>query len=274
MKNTIFLLIVLIFYGSCTENPFFEDDSTQDKKVLRGKVLLDSGETPDDIYVWLEQLNISTRTNSLGDFRIELPRADELSGYNNDLKLYYYVGNYQISHSNLLIVDGQFEFNKFDINSDGKIKDIIYLRKLIDISTNFRPDTVHTDVTTPVHIEAEVINIDSNLLVINRVSRDGILSGFIFREINSPRTSAKTLDFPGTNYRGYYLSNTMVWEVDFNWDPGFLSPGTYEVSTYFFLRQEEIPQELLDSFGEDADNFNEAYLKIPFTQTAATMIVQ
>jgi hypothetical protein len=273
MKYLSIFIFLIFINNSCTDNPFFDDNTAKDTRVISGKVLTESGDAPENIYVWLEQLNISTRTNSQGNFKLELPRTDDLSGYNNDLKLYYYVGNYAIQHSNLLVVDGVFEFGKYDINSDGFIKETVYLKKLIDITTTIRPGTISADYNRTVTVEVNIINLDTNLLVRNRMTRESVLSGFILREINSPRTSAKRYDFSSVNYRAYYISEAVTWTGIIGWEPNYLPSGTYEVSPYIFLIQEDIPEELLESFGTDANLFTDAYLKIPFKQNPALLTI-
>ncbi len=173
MKKLSAFFLLISFLVSCTNNPLFDDGEARDTHILRGKVLLEPGEPPTNIYVWLEKLNISTTTNAVGEFRIELPRTDDLRGYNNDLRLYYYVGNYKIQYSNVLVVDGVFQFNKYDINSDGMIKETIHLKKLLDITTTIDPDEISEDFADSLVLKVNVTNLDTNLLVIARMTRHG-----------------------------------------------------------------------------------------------------
>lgn len=273
MKHFFYFIILIFIISGCTSNPFLSDDAARDKHIVRGKVLLEQGDSPEDIYVWLEDLNISTRTNAHGEFSLALPRTDDLAGYNNDLKLYYYVGNYTIQHSNLLVVNGVFEFGKYDINNDGFIEETIYLKKLIDITTKIDPEAISEDYSDILKVDVNIINLDTNLLVINRMTREGVLSGYIFREINSPATSAKRFDLRSVVYRGYRLYEPVSWTGSFVWEKNFLPSGTYEVYPYVFLRQSDLPQELLDSFGTDADQFTDAYLKIPFKHNSDLLTI-
>ena len=164
------LSIALVFL-TCTYNPFYSEDAAKDFHLVRGKVLLEDGDSHDNVYVWLEELNISARTNSKGEFSLGIPRSDNLSGYNNDLKLYYYVGNYAIQHSKVLVVDGTFEYGKFDINNDGIIKETIYLKKLLDIKTTSSPHMIEENYSGSMSVEVVVTNLDTNLQVINQMTR-------------------------------------------------------------------------------------------------------
>lgn len=263
-KPLLLLVFSTLFFAMCTYNPFYSEDAAKDFHLVRGKVQLEDGDTHDNVYVWLEELNLSARTDNKGEFSLGIPRTDNLKGYNNDLKLYYYVGNYAIQHSNVLVVDGAFEYDKFDINSDGKIKDTIYLKKLLQIKTTSMPQSIEENYTGSMNIEVVVTNLDTNLRVINQMTRGRILSGFIFRELNSPHADATGYQLNGVVYFGHRLFDPVTWEGTFNWPFKLLPPGTYEVYPYIFLNQTDVPAELLESFGVNADRFTEAYLKIPF----------
>ncbi len=273
MRPISLLVFALFLFVSCTSNPFFGDDTARDTHVVRGKVLLDSAGSSADIYVWLEQLNISTRTDARGDFKLELPRTDELTGYNNDLKLYYYVGNYAVQFSRVLLVDGVFQFDKYDINNEGFIRETVYLSQILKISTDLEFNDMPRDYNDSLQIQITVTPRDTNLLVINRTARDGNLSGFIFREMNSPATAALRFDLNNSVNSGYRLSEPVTWTSVFIWPQNLLPAGKFEVYPFIFWHQEGVPRELIDSFGINADQFTNAYLTVPFKHDSDTLTV-
>jgi len=266
MKLRLVLLLMPIFciFSVCTYNPFYSEDAAKDFHIVKGKIRLADGDSNDNIYVWLEELNLSTRTNIQGEFSLSIPRTDNLKGYNNDLKLYYYVGNYAIQNSNVLVVDGMFEYGKYDINSDGLIKETIHLRKLVDVKTTIIPQSISEDYNGAMNIEVVVTNLDTNILVINQMTLYNVLGGIIFREINSSHADATRLQLDGVAHLSHQLLDPVTWQGSFNWPFRFLPPGNYDVYPYIFLVQSGIPQELFNNFGENADRFTEDYLKIPF----------
>lgn len=264
IKLLFLLFSITLVISTCTYNPFYSEDAAKDFHLVRGKVLLEDGDSHNNVYVWLEELNLSTRTDSKGEFSLGIPRTDNLKGYNNNLKLYYYVGNYAIQLSNVLVVDGAFEYGKFDINSDGIIKETIYLRKLIDIKTTTSPQTITENYDGSMNIEVVVTNLDTNIQVFNQMTRDRVLSGFIFREINLSHANATRFQLNGIGYFSHQIVEPVTWKGSFNWQLKLLPPGKYEVYPFIFVPQDEIPDELLDSFGVNADRFTEAYLKVPF----------
>lgn len=273
MKHSSFLIALIFIITACTSNPFFGDDDAGDIHIVRGKVLLEYGDSPEDIYIWLENLNFSTRTNAQGDFSLALPRTDDLIGYNNDLKLYYYVGNYAIQHSNLLLVNGAFEFGKYDINNDGFIKETIHLKKLIEFTTTISPEVISEDHNDSMFVEVKITNLDTNLQVITRMTRLGVLGGFIFRENNSSPVSAKRFELNGVVSVSHRISDPVTWTSSFLWENNFLPVGSYEVYPYVFLPQSDVPRDLLDSFGTNANQFTDAYLKIPFKHNSDILTI-
>jgi hypothetical protein len=264
MMKLLLLMPIVFIFSVCTYNPFYSEDAAKDFHLVKGKIQLADGDSNDNIYVWLEELNLSARTNSRGEFSLSIPRTDNLKGYNNDLKLYYYVGNYAIQHSNVLVVDGMFEYGKHDINNDGMIKETIHLRKLIDVKTTIIPQSISEDYNGAMNIEVVVTNLDTNILVINQMTLNRTLGGIIFRELNSPHADARRLQLDGVAHLSHQLFDPVTWRGLFIWPFKFLPPGDYDVYPYIFLVQSGIPQELFSNFGEDANRFTEAYLNVPF----------
>jgi hypothetical protein len=275
IKIKLFILLILnaFVFSTCTYNPFYSEDTAKDFQLVRGKVVLEDGDPHENVYVWLEELNLSARTNSKGEFSLGIPRTDNLKGYNNNLRLYYYVGNYAIQNSNVLVVNGAFEYGKYDINSEGIIKETIYLRKLIDIKTTTSAQTISENYNGSMNIEVVVTNLDTNLQVFNQMTRDRVLSGFIFREVNSSHASATRFQLNGVGYFSHQIVEPVTWNGTFNWPFKLLPPGKYEVYPFIYVPQDEIPGELLDSFGVNADRFTEAYLKVPFKHRSDLLTV-
>ena len=77
-KYTI-LLFVFLFSG-CTNNPFFSDEiKTNEKLSFTGNVQLPLTNDHSDIHVYLEGLDVLTKTDRNGDFKITAD-VDHLSG--------------------------------------------------------------------------------------------------------------------------------------------------------------------------------------------------
>jgi hypothetical protein len=93
------VIVIFVFLMKCTGNPFWNDDiDSEDRLTVTGKVQLQDDPDPETIFIWLEGIQVSTYTNSKGEFTLELP-APQLQpggGLTGSLKLYHYKGLFGI----------------------------------------------------------------------------------------------------------------------------------------------------------------------------------
>ena len=270
-----YFLILLALGFSCTDNPFFGgQDGALDKHLVRGKVMLSDGKSPENIYVWLDSLNISTRTGANGDFSLNLPKGDSLTGYNSTMQLYYYVANYKITFSTVLVHDGLFEYNKYDINNEGRIKSTVVLSKLLDISTDISPSTLSpSSEPRLLNINVTLRTIDTTVMVFTEMDRELVLGSYIFKESGTAQDQAIRISNQGVSIKGFFIDSSSIWQGQLLWQPGMLTSGIYEVYPYLIIQQEDFPDGLLESFGSNATKFSENYLKIPFRHDTAVLTV-
>ena len=178
---TIFLAFcTVIFY--CSKNPFSESNtSIPNRTEIAGKVKLNDDSSPEKIFVWLEGFDISTNTNSDGNFKLELSDlAINQNGLNGLYKIYYYVANYKIKTSSITIVNGKIKRNKGDVDKHGNIKNTIILEKLVDIKTTIEPSVIQ--VTDSMRLELTVslkLNVH-DLQIETSKSTAGYLTAMIF----------------------------------------------------------------------------------------------
>jgi len=271
----IFVFILLLsLIISCTNNPLFGDkDTAQDKRVISGRILLNDGTQPDDIYVWIEDLNISDRTNSNGDFRLQIPRTDEFAGLNGAYTVYFYVGNYEFNTASILIVNGEFVYGKYDISSDGRLNDTITLKKLLDVSTSSQPVNLFHDNGGALNVSVFVMAVDSSVSVISNRTKDGVFGSIALEKIGTPISEAILLNLDKLHAFENLIQDTVIWNTQMVITPGSIMPGTYHVRPYFKVRQDELPPELIESFGVNADRFTYNYIKIPYKQRLPILIV-
>ena len=142
LKLCICILLLLSFVMDCSKNPLFDDNKivTLGTNKISGKVQLSDGTTPDNVFVWLEGVNISTTTNNQGEFQLFLYGPNEIADENlsGAFNVYYYLGNYTIDSSRVAISKGSFIFGQGDVNDDGEIGGVITLHKIVGISITLR----------------------------------------------------------------------------------------------------------------------------------------
>jgi len=275
MKHwALVILFISISIHTCTDNPFFGDEDTaKDKHFVSGIVRLNDGASPANAYVWVQDLGISSRCNSQGDFSLQIPRTPEYEGLNGSYTAYFYVGNYTYQTADVLVRNGQFEYGQQNITSEGQFDRTFLLSKLLDIKSSIRPDTISASINYGFTLILEMVNIDSFVSIITQVDRDQIMRGYFIRSLTSD-TPAQLL-FPfGTKAGGYKIDSMTTWETSGRFDPGLVSQDSYEIIPYIRVIQPGLPEELLLSLGEDVNNYALDYLNVPYSRIHAKCVVE
>ena len=66
MRNILIILLLFIICSGCTHNPFFSDEiKTNEKFSLKGNVQLPFTNDHSDIHVYLEGLDVLTKTDQI-----------------------------------------------------------------------------------------------------------------------------------------------------------------------------------------------------------------
>jgi len=273
LSLTVFLFLVL-FVG-CTENLFFSDDeNAQDNYSITGKVLLSDGTEPDDIYIWVADLNISTWTNENGDFTLSIPKTDEFAGLNGEFTVYFYIANYKFTTVQVFIRNGEFVFGEKDISSAGKIKEIKTLQKLLHITTTIKPNTHSPDYTGLFTFIIVVNAIDKPVTIVTNQTKEGIFGSFVLEHDDEPLSEAILLNIGPLYTTADEIARTTIWETGLVIDYNSLKLGYYSGRPYIEIRQNGLPSELIASFGYRINEFSHNYLKIPCKQEVARIEVR
>jgi hypothetical protein len=259
---------------SCTHNPFSESTANFTKRqTVKGVVRLDDGSTPDDVFVWLEGLSVSTRTDESGGFELTLPdpQTQPGGGLSGTYKIYYYLGNYGISSSSTVLSEGYFAHGEGDIDDDGNIRETIVLQKLLNISTVVEP----SEIVQFVHPDSSDIKITVTLDVLVGPLRveafvdetNTYFWGFFLKKLNTPLSEAfkSPSSSPPTTQQ---IPCHTVWEggLYLSWYGLELELAEYEVVPYIHVVQEDLPDGLIVSIAEHGDEYHNDYLLIPFKQ--------
>jgi len=285
-KRIVFILTVFVFLQlSCTDNPFFSDkDFSSDKLVIKGKVELSHSSDYSGVYVWLEGLNVSTYTNSDGQFNLKLSSPVSLPGgaaaWNGVFKLYYYVANYRYEFSSVLIRNGKVEYGNYDVNNSSNINKTIQLTEILGIRTTISPSS-----TTHGYLKGQTINLyfdthGYSVSVDTFEPQNPYSACVIFRKIGDPNTKAIFVLANINEYKRLELFGSINWETRLGggdgWDiqPIPVESGDYEVIPYIIIHQDDLPEELLLSISEYYDTFTSEYLKLPFKWQVDTLIVE
>lgn len=273
----LFIFCYALMLNSCTENPFFKDNLINNTQVIKGNVRLSDSSDLENIYVWLEKFNVSTTTNEQGEFELQLPAPHTLPGgntsWNDTLRLYYYVANYEIESSLVLIKNGEIVYGAKDVDGNGYINRTIYLSELISISTTVESAEIsyfQHKIKISLDIHDNPVDIKTYCYYDPETHKDSN-SCIIFKKINSPLTDTKFIFKFGYGRLMYLLIDEpkdMIFECYYP-----LEDGIYEVIPYIEVFQDGLPAALLNSISEYANTFTTEYLKVPYKRNVALLTI-
>jgi hypothetical protein len=278
----VFLVIGLYLVFACTENPFFaKNEQVQFKLKIKGNVTFLDEMDHSGIFVWIEGLEVNTRTNKQGDFTLTLDNPSSLPGsaqaWNGPYKIYYYVANYRYESSEVLIKNGEFEFGESDLTNKGKLREDIVLAPLVKISSTILPDvpiyeTVYPQQKVRITISISPLSSTSPVFFTSYVGAGGEVKSYFLKKEDGP-VAESFIFFDGfPQYESsIHLSTTFTSKIEL--PARLLKAGTYTVVPYILIKQNGLPAELLKSISEFANTFTFEFLKVPLKYDSAKLVM-
>ncbi len=272
----IYILIAccILILGSCTENPIFKEKiNTSARQTITGNVKLESQIDHSNIIVYFEGLNITTVTDSDGNFQITL--SDNVVQSNRNVsggfEIYYYVANYKLESSQIIISKGIFVYGESDLDTDGNIKNQYVLKKILDIQTEVTLDSIDTGFGGEFFVLMNLSPLIDSVSVRANMVKDKQFASVILKAENSNILINDEDSTPQT----VIIRNDESWFMLIDWDQygneGL--QGSFEVIPYLQIIQENMPEELLKTIAKNANIFSADFLKIPFRRTSPTLTI-
>jgi len=260
--------IFLIGVFNCTELPFGGNEISSGHRQIRGNVKLHDGSSPENVYIWLSSFNIGTYADKTGEFKLTLPPKSSMGssgGISGTFDLYFYIANYKLTSSQVVIRDGEFVYSRGDVNNDGEIYETKVLRRFLRIKTALSPASVSANYTGSIDVKVTLqATIDSATVIVPE-SLGGMLGAIFVKKIDSHEVFIyKSVPITGTGSKLLVGLSSRSLNMTFNLILNPLPPGKYEVIPYLFIAHEMIPEGLMGSMGSNVTKLHPDYLKIPF----------
>ena len=275
MKGNIVYLICIMIYG-CTSNPFWQDQPTK-LVTIRGKVLLENRETDVPVYVFVEQLGIGGYTDLDHQFNIEINGLETSDGnFSGEVKVFYFIHNYKIQYSRLAFSNGQLSSNQTDFDIDGNLIEPVILTKLVklDIYVNNGWNRQNQD---SLQLNLNINVKDSDIQIISALSKSDESknpSGIFFYK------SQEECYYDQDNIDLYQLNNipsnsSHIWIYFIEAEDIDAPDGIYSIRPWFFIIQEEVPDNLYESLGlNDIHSISPDHLNLPLDLGAKSISLQ
>lgn len=277
IPGSIAAVLLCITMVSCTESPFGEDINAPRSSMLTGTVTLSNQEDPSGVYIWLEGSDIKAFSDGSGSFQLELPPSlSATSGAQNGIyNLYFYVANYQISSSSVVIQDGQFLGSRGDLNGSAELVGTKSMVKLLNIETSVEPDTIDENFEGMVHFSVFLQALFDSVEVSMPKLDKGLPQAVLIRNLDTGEVtvcpqSPPEADFLETKKIGPEIT---IIEHTFELNANLLPIGEYSVIPFILIRQENLPEDLLSSLGFDIEDINSSFANIPFKRSGGKFVV-
>ena len=274
-------VISLMMLHGCTSNPIGDDDIFSGNRKLGGKIelnALNNNSNPEGVYLWLDGLNIGTKTDAQGEFEIILPPpgTQASGGISGIFNLYFYMANFKLDSISVAISDGRFVYSEGEINNRGELNRPKSLFQLLNINTIIMPDTVQIDSAGPISARFFIRALNKPVTVFFPKAVGDILGPIILKNKNTGEIFIRQSTIAGIPLDDTITITNVEIEriVLFGFSPGELPKGSYEVVPYLLVRQDHIPEGLIESIGEDVEELGPNYIKIPFLREGGQLEIE
>lgn len=122
MKRTIIISIVLISFAlmGCEDNSLLPFPTQKYSSSFSGKVILQNQIEYSNALVYIDSVNRGVSTDSSGNYTFTFNEKDSI--YNGELKVRYFLNDYDVDSAKVMLVKGKVKLDTLDIDSEGKIK--------------------------------------------------------------------------------------------------------------------------------------------------------
>ena len=286
------LIVFIIFFCSCTSNPFWEDSPT--KKVnISGIVIAEERASNVPVYVWIEDLNASGHADTAGYFSIDIPSLETENGnFSGSVRGFYYIHNYRATYSVLYITDGRLTSTQTDFSEDGRLLDSIKLEKLVSLDLTI-DNNWNRSAGDTLRFSLDLNIKDYPVSVFAHVNQPGDQQGYepsgvLFSLISNDDTyyDENNIDFlqrydidPGVSITWtYYIApdaiTPFISDDYISLDQISIPSGSYYVRPFVFLQQNQVPDELIQSLGILDNNISVDFLKMPLDMIEKSILIQ
>ena len=278
-----------LFLSSCEENPFSSKSSIPHRKIngiinLEGVELYPGG-NHSGIFVWSNQLGISTSSGADGSFELELPAASSPNGggiADGDYIIYFFISNYELSTVEVTFASREILNDNRIIKIDGELRKKVNLRRMVQINTSVQPSifpkNFEEDVKVIIKATPDRSDIFFYLKGLEIPRQPTVYSGLLIKDISSGELVLSfNPDTAGTIKR---VIDKPYREFDINFEiindslGSIIPPGTYEALPYIIIESNDIvPAHLLNALESGYNEFSEQYFKYPIYRTGGKFTI-
>jgi len=281
---------LIIFFCSawlivgCVSSPFDESEIKPVNRSISGRVRLSNQISPDDVHVWLDGFDVSARTDAEGAFHFVFPATvieSNERGLSGSFNLYYYLANFKLEKTSIVIVNGELIYASEQIGSGGELKKPQLLVQQMEANTIVEPQMVWYSDMPNGDTNFQTIEIKASFRTFQDTSiiyfptRVGKKTGpLLFRNIETNEVTILSSLIDNFVFTQYDTVTSIPLERIFqlNLTPDDLAPSTYEVIPYFRVVNSDVPDGLIESLGEDVLKLSPDYIMMPVKRVGRRLL--
>ncbi len=279
---TTTLSFIAICLLGCTSSPVENNAVSEANREISGLVLFPGGAPAEDVFLWLEVLDINTRTNASGAFTITIPKPSEQGlpdGLSGVFKLYAYVANYSVQTINVIIRNGSILYSNADVGKNGVLLQTVVLQKKLAINISTLPAEVNRFSQTTIQAQVTLqATTEEPITVIYRKSGQAYSTRIFLKNIQTKQIYSRQTFTNGLNIVEQITveqtpqTHTILFRAaaQDDDDASALPLGEYELIPYMLIENNDIPTELFESMGEEVLNATGEFFKVPYQRTGAS----
>ena len=280
-----YLIILILFFNSCTTNVFWEDPGSTELNIS-GYVISENNHTSVPIAVWAEELNHHSFTDSNGYFSIPISGTQSSKGnLSGEISVYFFIHNYQLDSSIVNFTNGELSKYQSDFSKEGVLLDTIKLKKLFSgkMELHFGSSSLNNydTVSASFHLNT---SLDVSLKTYKYIAyQSDFYSGSIFKPLNSNtfsfyrfsmKNEAGNATYDQLNTINYDKNLDITWNYNILSNSLFLDSDVYEVFPFFIISHGNLAMRIIqDIAGDSAMFFSKDYLKIQCDIIPDTLVI-
>ncbi|NIR50423.1 hypothetical protein GWO43_18095 [candidate division KSB1 bacterium] len=268
-KIAIPLILCWILAG-CTSNPFGESEIATPNLEIHGRVSLNTSDSPENVYIWFEGLNLAKRPDENGNFTFRLPPPSAQGlhgGLQGSFDIYFYIANFNLVSRTIVLRNGEILFSQGDLTEEGDLFPEIFLAEQLKVNTKVKPgivnwqeDTLRFNAEVTLRTEKDTVDI----LFPHLVGRKE--APLMIKEAGNAEVEiVETLIVKGvTDDFLRVTTSPLTREFFVEVDSDNFPIGDYEIVPYILVVNQGVPRALVQSIAPDVEDLGPTYLRLPF----------
>ncbi|MDZ7336108.1 MAG: hypothetical protein ONB13_13040 [candidate division KSB1 bacterium] len=261
-KKTAVSILALIITITACRNPFFDDKISGGRTTITGQMQLSGESSFENIFVYLNGLDIGTWTDAKGEFTLRLPpHFTAGTSLNGIYDLYGYVANFTVKANPIAIRDGQFVYGDKSLDSKGRLSPTPLIRKILEVTTHLSRG--YKGDSSIMSVVVHLYSIGERISVVLPNATYEFLGGVIIHNLTTGEVITRAMPTAGFGQLLEVTIDAVGRDFYFLFSLEGLPMGEYEVIPHVLPNYNNLARKIANCMGIDPTRLSEDFLKWP-----------